>query len=265
MIKLGAVPFLNVRPLVYALEEGLIKNDFEIVYENPSRLSSLLFEKKVDLGLIPVAELLKRDIYRIVPNVSISSNGEVASVVLLSKKSVGEIKTVAVDSRSQSSSSLLRIILERFNNINPGYVERNPDDNFLDGVDAGMYIGNAGLRMRHSPPGGYKVIDLGEVWTKETGLPFVYAVYAVGEGVNLGKNLEALEMAKVMGLKLTKRIAKIYANEINLSENICYEYLTERIHYNLGDKEIEGINAFRNLLSKIDAGIKNSGLKFYKA
>jgi chorismate dehydratase len=264
VIKLGAVPFLNVRPLVYPLEEGLVKNDFDIVYENPSRLSTLLLEKKVHLGLIPVAELLKRDIYRIVPNLSISSRGEVASVVLLSKKSVAEIKTVAVDLRSQSSSSLLRIILEIFNNVNPNYVQRIPDGSFLDGVDAGMYIGNDGLRIRYSPPGGYTVIDLGEVWTKETGLPFVYAVYAVREGVNLGKNLEALEMAKSIGLKNIDKIAKACAVKVNLSEEICYRYLTERIYYDLGDKEIEGINSFRGLLSEIVGNIKNSDLKFYQ-
>lgn len=263
MIKLGAVPFLNVRPLVYALEEGLVKNDFEIVYENPSSLSTLLLEKKVDLGLIPVAELLKRYTYRIVPNLSISSRGEVASVVLLSKKSIREIKTVALDSRSQSSSSLLRIILEIFNNVNPEYVQRSPDGSFLDGVDAGMYIGNDGLRIRHSPPSGYKVVDLGQVWTKETGLPFVYAVYAVREEVDLGKNLEALEIAKSIGLKHINKIAKTYSETVNLSEDICYKYLTEKIHYDLGDEEIAGIETFRNLLSKIVGDIKHSDLKFY--
>ena len=263
MIKLGAVPFLNVRPLVYPLEEGLVENDFDIVYENPSRLSTLLFEKKVDLGLIPVAELLKRNIYRMVPNLSISSRGEVASVVLLSKKSVADIKTVAVDLRSQSSSSLLRIILEVFNDVNPNYVKRSPDGSFLDGVDAGMYIGNDGLRIRYSPPDGYTVVDLGEVWSKETGLPFVYAIYAVREGVNLGRNLEALEMAKSLGLKSIDKIAKAYAGKVNLSEEICYIYLTERIYYDLGDKEIEGINTFRRLLSEIDGNIMNSDLKFY--
>ena len=263
MIKLGAVPFLNVRPLVYPLEEGLVKNDFDIVYENPSRLSTLLLEEKVDLGLIPVAELLKRDIYRMVPNLSISSRGEVASVVLLSKKSIAEIKTVAVDLRSQSSSSLLRIILEIFNNVNPNYVQRKPDGSFLDGVDAGMYIGNDGLRIRYSPPSGYTVVDLGEVWTKETGLPFVYAVYAVREGINLGKNLQALQTAKSLGVNLIDKIAKTYAETINLSEEICYRYLTERIYYDLGDKEIEGINTFRGLLSEIVDNIKKSDLKFY--
>lgn len=264
MIKLGAVPFLNVRPLVYALEEGLVKNDFEIVYENPSSLSTLLSEKKVDLGLIPVAELLKRSTYAIVPNLSISSRGEVASVVLLSKKPIREIRRVALDSRSQSSSSLLRIILEIFNDVNPDYVQRSPDGSFLDGVDAGMYIGNDGLRIRYSPPSGYIVVDLGQVWTKETALPFVYAVYAVREKVDLGRNLRALEMAKSIGLKHIHKIAKTYSERVNLSEDICYKYLSERIYYDLGEREIAGITKFRDLLSKIVSDINHFDLKFYE-
>jgi len=264
LIKLGAVPFLNVRPLVFPLEEKLVKSDFELVYEIPSSLSELLFEKKVDLGLIPVAELLTRDNYRIVPNISISSNGAVDSVVLLSKKPVAEIEAVAVDLGSQSSASLLRIILEIFNSGKPNYILRNPDDNFLDGVDAGMYIGNAGLRIRYSPPDGYNVIDLGDAWTKETRLPFVYAVYAVAEGVHLGENLQALEVAKAMGLELVKKIAKIYSDKISLNEDICYRYLTERIEYDLGNQEVQGINAFRDLLSRVDSRIKNSHLRFYE-
>ena len=264
MIKLGAVPFLNVRPLLYPLEERLVRNDFEIVYDNPSRLSTLLLNEMVDLGLIPVAELFKRDMYRIVPKISISSRGEVASVVLLTKKSVGDIITVAVDSRSQSSSSLLRIILEIFNNVKPEYIQKIPDGSFLDGVDAGMYIGDDGLRIGYSAPKGYKVVDLGEVWTKETGFPFVYALYAVREGIDLGKNLEALETAKSMGLKHVQKIAKNYSGTVNLSEEICLKYLTDRIYYDLGDEEIAGIGAFRDLLSKVVGNINNSDLRFYQ-
>lgn len=265
MIRLGAVPFLNVRPLVYALEEGLVENDLEIVYENPSGLSGLLCKKKVDLGLIPVAELLKRDIYTVVPNLSISSRGKVASVLLLSRKPVREIRTVAVDSRSQSSSSLLRIVLEIFNNVHPEYLKRVPDATFLDGVDAGMYIGNDGLRIGYSPPGGYKVIDLGQVWTQETGLPFVFAVYAVREGVNLGKNLAALQMAKTVGLENIDKIVRTYSKRINLSDDVCYEYLTQRIYYDLGNEEIAGINAFKEFLSAIVVNLKNSSMKFYQS
>jgi len=263
LLKLGAVPFLNVGPLIYPLEEGLVKHEYEILYETPSKLSILLKDKQVDIGLIPVAELLKNDKYKVVPNISISSVGRVDSVVLLTKKPVKEIDTVAIDIRSKSSTALLKVILEIFNKITPTYIYRTPDKEFLNGVDSGMLIGNTGLSMSNSPPVGYRVLDLGDLWTCETGLPFVYAVYGVSDGVNLGKNLQALEMAKVMGLKLVKKIARIQSEKIGLSEDICLRYLTESIHYDLGQREFEGIMTFRDYLSKIEANELVKGINFY--
>jgi len=252
LIKLGLVPFLNVRPLVFPLEEGLLEHDFEILYTPPSELSQLLLEQKVDLGLIPVAELIRGNNYTVVPNISISSFGKVESVVLVSKSRISDIKTIAVDARSRSSTALLRIILEVFNGIFPTYVKREPDDKFLNGVDGGMLIGNTGLKINNYPPRGYKVFDLGEIWTDKTGLPFVYAVYAVNKGVHLGKNLQALERAKSAGLELVKNIARIESEKVGLSEEICLRYLTERIRYDLGEREIKGIIAYAEFLSKLE-------------
>ena len=263
MLKLGAVPFLNVGPLIFPLEEGLVKHEYEILYETPSNLSGLLKEKKVDLGLIPVAELLKNHEYKVVPNISISSDGRVGSVVLLTKNTIKKLHTVAIDIRSKSSTALLKIILEIFNKKSPTYVYRNPDKEFLNGVDGGMLIGNAGLTISTSPPNGYRVIDLGDLWTNETGLPFVYAVYSVSDGVTLGKNLQALEMAKVMGLKHVRKIARIQSEKIGLSEDICLRYLTESIHYDLGEREFEGIKTFRDYLSKIEENELIEDINFY--
>ncbi len=248
LIKLGSVPFLNVKPLILPLEEGLVEHDFEVSYTPPSNLSTMLFEKRVDLGLIPIAELLKRGIYSIVPNISISSYGKVDSVILISRSEIEEIKTVAVDARSQSSAGLLRVILEIFYKLSPNYIRREPNDRFLVGVDGGMLIGDIGLKLRYFPPKGYRVFDLGEIWTSETGLPFVYAIYAVNGGVHLGKNLRALYIAKSIGLRDVERIAKIESEKLGLSEEICLRYLTERIKYNLGGKEIKGILAYGGFL-----------------
>ncbi|MGH7889515.1 MAG: MqnA/MqnD/SBP family protein, partial [Thermodesulfobacteriota bacterium] len=130
MIKLGSVPFLNVRPLIYPLEEGLVEHDFEIIYRPPSGLSQMLFEKKVELGLVPVAELIKKQNFTVVPNISISSYGKVDSVILLTKSPIKEIKNVAVDARSRSSAALLRVILEIFHKLSPSYIPREPDERF---------------------------------------------------------------------------------------------------------------------------------------
>ncbi|HXG30984.1 MAG TPA: menaquinone biosynthesis protein [Thermodesulfobacteriota bacterium] len=263
LIKLGSVPFLNVKPLVSPLEEGLVEHDFEIIYTPPSILSSTLFERKVDLGLLPVAELIKRGRYSVVPNISISSYGKVDSVILLTKSNLRELKTVAVDARSRSSTALLRVILEVFYKTSPTYIRREPDDGFLIGVDGGMLIGDTGLKLRYFPPKGYRVFDLGEIWTEEIGLPFVYAVYAVNEGVLLGRNLEALGEAKSIGLRTVKKIARAESIRLGLGEEICLRYLTERIRYDLGEREIKGIVAYSGFLSQIEEARAISDLQIY--
>jgi chorismate dehydratase len=257
------VPFLNVRPLIHPLEENLVQHDFEIIYTPPSNLSKMLLERDVDLGLIPVAELLRKDTYSVVPNISISSFGKVDSVVLLTRSGIRDLKTVAVDSRSQSSTALLRVILEIFNKLSPTYVKREPGNKFLSGVDGGMLIGNTGLKLKYFSPAGYNVFDLGEIWTDETGLPFVYAVYAVNEGVRLGENLNALQESKSIGIRLVEKIAKMESEKLGLGEEICLRYITERIGYDLGEREIDGVLAYSKFLLELNEVREVSNLRIY--
>ena len=263
MIKLGSVSFMNAKPLTFALEQGLIKHDFEITLTPPSMLSVMLSRKEIDLGLIPVAEFLRRKSYSAVPGISISSYGKVDSVVLLSQVGISGIKRVAVDRRSQSSTALLRVILETFNNLSPSYYPRETGEDFLNEVDAGMIIGDTGLERVYSPPGGYSVYDLGEIWTGETGLPFVYAVFAVNEGVELGQNLDALHRSKDYGLGIIGKIAELESVRTGLDEAVCYKYLTERIRYGLGEKEMEGIIKFSEYLSGFGETEKISRIEIY--
>ncbi len=252
MIKLGSVSFLNAKPLTFALENNLIENDFEIVATPPSLLSEMALRKEIDLGLIPVAELLQRKNYSLVPNISISSYGEVDSVILLLNKDMRDIKTVAVDRRSQSSTALLRIVLELFYELSsPKYLARDVTKGFLDGVDGGMIIGNEGLKKRYDSPCGYKVIDLGQAWTSNTGLPFVYAAFAVNEGVELGKNLKALQEAKEYGIDRIREIAKLESVKIGMDEETCFNYLNDRIRYDLGEKEKQGMITYSKYLEQL--------------
>lgn len=268
LLRLGTVSFLNSKPLTYALEEKIIENNINLVATPPAELSAKLHQKELDAALIPVAELLKRKSYSVVPGISISSLGKVDSVILLSKVDIGDIKTVAVDKRSQSSTALLRIILEIFHNLSPVYEPKdcssgNLEQVFLNGVDCGMLIGDAGLEYLYSPPDGYKIYDLGEIWTEHTGLPFVYAVFAVNNNVSLGDNLRILQESKSDGLKRLPEIAKIGAVETGLSEEICYNYISEKIRYDLGKEEINGIIKYSELLSELGLCDKITGLNIY--
>ncbi len=251
MIRLGSVPFLNVKPLVLPLEQNIVKHDFEIISAPPAELSRMLEDGEIDLGLVPVAELINKRACTVVPGVSISSLGPVDSVVLLSKVELAEIKTVAVDRRSQSSAGLLRVIMEMFIKTRPEYIRADVEAGVVEGVEACMFIGNSGLKNRYFPPEGCRVYDLGEIWTEQTGLPFVYGVYAVNPGVDLGSGVDALLEAKSVGMKMAEKIAMIESPKIGLSEEVCLRYITERIRYGLGTQELEGIKRFAAYMGEL--------------
>lgn len=264
LIKLGSVSFLNAKPITYALENNLIEHDFEIIQTPPSELSQKLYSKEIDLGLIPVAELLKRKNYKVVPGISISSFGKVDSVIVVAKKELKDLKSIAVDKRSQSSTALLRIVLEIFNGVHPEYISADIDrDNLMSDIDGAMLIGDSGLKTFYEPQNGYRVYDLGEIWTEKTGLPFVYAVFAVNKDVILGDNLKALKESKKYGLGITDKIAEAESNKLGIDYDICLKYLTERIKYDLGEEEIKGIVKYSELLSDLGQAEKISKLDIY--
>ena len=264
LIKLGSVSFLNAQPLTYAIENNLIDHEFDLVQTPPSELSLKLHNKDIDIGLIPVAELLKRKNYKVVPGISISSVGKVDSVIIVAKKDINKIKTIAVDQRSQSSTALLRIVLEIFYGNSPQYIPTDIDKaGMMENVDGAMLIGDSGLREYYRLSDQYEIHDLGEIWTKETSLPFVYAVFAGHRDVIVDGKLGALRESKEYGLKITDKIAEIESQKLGIDYNICYQYLTDRIKYDLGNEEIKGIVKYSELLDELGVADKISDLNFY--
>ncbi len=206
-IKIGVPPFLNTKPLVSALES---EDGFAVSGHPPSALLPLMLRGELDLSLLPAADILMRRDFRVVRGVCISSLGEVGSVAVFSKKPLADIKTVAVDSGSSSSAMMLRVVLEIFCGTGPVYKKRKYGGGFFSGVDAGLVIGNAGLALSMSPPEGFPLrFDMGTVWTENTGLPFVYAVFAARAGVDLGDGVNSLLVAKNRGMEMLGRIAEI--------------------------------------------------------
>ena len=265
MINLGAAPFLNMRPLIYPLEKGVVEHSFNIMYFDPSLLSENLSEGVVDVAPIPSIEFLRTDSYSILPDISISSFGKVDSVILKARKEITEIKSVSVDSRSRSSTALLRIVLELFLGLKPEYVKREPGNGFLEGVDGGMLIGNAGLQARHlcadKPPFTY---DLGELWTKETALPFVYAVMAIKKGDDsTGESCKCFPLIREEGVKLISEIVDIESEKLGLTKEQCLTYLEERIKYDLDGSKIEGLIKYRDLLFELKEIEKKNEIHFY--
>lgn len=264
MTRLGTVPHINAKPLIYALENGLVEHSFDISYYNPALLSEKMSQVELDIALIPAAEFLRAGNYKVFPYISISSFGPVDSVGLLVKGDIRNISSVSVDHCSRSSTALLRIVLEIFFGIKPEYIKREFGPGYYDDVDAAMVFGDNGLRVLYERPEGYSIYDLGKVWTEKTNLPFVYAVFGIHKDVDLGSNAVSLLESKSKVFDNIDRICRSESGKIGVSYEFCMNYLMNRIRYDLTEPDIEGLVRYSGYLSELGYCNSIKSLDFYK-
>ncbi len=264
MIKLGDVPFLNSKPLFHLLNNGHINSSIKIVSYPPNVLSKLLRKKKIDMGLVPVIELLTRGGCKVVPDVSISSFGKVDSVILVSNRELKDIRSVALDRYSLSSAGLIRVLFKIFLNMDVEFTTRSYDEHFFADVDSGMLIGDTGLKFLYTTKNRYKIYDLGDMWTNFTGLPFVYALLAVNDGIKLGDQLNNLIISKKEGVNFIEEICEKESERVGISKEFCINYIKNRIGYDLNKEEIRGISEFAQCLNKIGIETNFNKLDLYK-
>jgi chorismate dehydratase len=243
LIRLGAVAYLNARPLVYGLE--LRSAMFSLRFDTPSKCASLLHENAIDLGMIPSIEYLRgHEPYRLAPGLAITSDGPVKSVALFSRTPVEAIRTIAADTSSRTSNALLRILcVERFG-IDPELVPMAPDAvEMLRRCDAALIIGDPALYL--DADSETQKIDLGEAWTSMTGLPFVWAFWAGRSGTLSQEVLSALTAARDAGVAASDRIAEDYCGAARAE--LGRAYLRDNIRYGLGEREQAGLRRFYEL------------------
>ena len=252
-VRLGAVGYLNARPLVRDLDS---QPRFHVRYDVPSKCAGLLHDGAIDLGLIPSIEYLRGGPYRIVPDVAIASSGAVASVALYSTKPIEEVRSVAMDTSSRTSVALVQVLCARHFRIAPAVEHLGPNAaDMLTRCDAALIIGDAALLLDHTkvrqqqspvagPQSPVEKIDLGEVWTSMTGLPFVYAFWAGRPGALNDDDVEALQHARDVGVTQPERIAREYFAGSPAHQAIGARYLRDNIKYHLGDAERAGLETF---------------------
>src|SRR5215510_879215 len=172
-LRIGAVGYLNARPLTWALDRE--PDRWRVRYDVPSVCATLLHDGDVDLGLVPSIEYLRSPEYRFVPGVGIGSRGAVASVAMYARRPIAEIGTIALDTSSRTSVALIQVLCRHHFRIEPTFVPHGPDlAEMMRAADAALLIGDPAFDADHRALGVEK-IDLGEEWTRMTGLPFIYA------------------------------------------------------------------------------------------
>jgi chorismate dehydratase len=252
-IKLGIHSFLNAIPLVWPFLKAQIENPFEVAFDTPARLADRLARGELDVAMVPSVEAIRHPGWRVVPGAAIASNGAVGTVLVVSTTPLKEVGRLAVDTKSRTSVVMIEIIFQKLFGRIPELVPMT--DNLiamLEACDAALVIGNIAFRAALMADEGFRVEDLGRQWYALTNEPFVHAVYCVRGGVDLGASASLLEKAKDKGLGQLEAIAKSEAPALGLAPEEALTHLREKILYDLGPREVKGLETFFGLASELD-------------
>lgn len=224
MLRYGCVPYLNAKPLI----EGLRG----VTLRPPAQLPELLLRGRVDVALLPSIEVLRWE-FATVPGIAITSEGPSDSVRLHLRRPLEHVRTVLLDRASRSTNALTRILLERRYTMKPRFVSREP-------ADAAVTIGDASFGEFNCPS-----LDLATQWREWTDLPFVFALWAHERDHPQGATIRrTLKMAKQAGRRALEAIIEREHRRIGIPRDRCHTYLTERIGYELGSRELRGLRLF---------------------
>jgi chorismate dehydratase len=259
-VRIGAVNYLNTKPLICDLDK--LAPDAELLLDVPSRLADLLAEGHLDVALIPVIEYFRAGSYTVVPDIAIASRGPVLSVTLFSRVPWPDIRRVALDEGSRTSAALAQVLLRKKYGVRPETVPL-PLDQAAEEADADAVLLIGDRAMRACLPGFAHAFDLGQEWHDWTGLPFVYAFWAVREGADLGPVAAALGEAKRRGCARVGPIAHDEAPRLGLDAGFCRRYLAHIIHFDLGPREQAGLHHYYMLACELGLARRGVDLELY--
>jgi chorismate dehydratase len=239
--RVGSVRYLNAAPLVRGIED-------EIILATPANLADMLRKDELDAGLVSITEVLFSDRYDVLDGMAIASLGEVKSVFLAHRRPLEEAKEIFCDAASLTSVNLLRVLLAE-RGLKPEFKPLS-DYKSATSLDYVLLIGDPAIEFllgTHE----HEIMDLGATWFELTGLPFVYAVWALRRGVENSQLRRQLREARDFGLDTLDTIIR---NRTEYDYDFRKDYLGWHIHYHLSTDEKRGLAKFIELLRKHGSG-----------
>ena len=262
-VRVGAVSYLNAKPLYHRLTEFAPGVHLEM--DLPSRLADRLASGDLDVALIPSVEYLRGAAsgYEILPGFAIAAKGAVRSVKLFSRVPLDRIERLALDAGSRTSQALARVWLDAKHGVRPRKIELLPMGVPIEEstADAVLLIGDRAMTV--DPGTFHAVVDLAEAWNEMTGLPFVFALWVVRPGVDLGDLPEALEKSRAEGLAHAAELAEEHGPRLGLDPATCYDYLTKTLSYDLGGPEVAGLSRFARMAARLGLAPEGVRLVFH--
>ena len=241
-LRVGIVNFLNSKPLAWGFLKGHHADLFAPSYHPPSMVARLLAQGNLDIGLIPSIEMQRIPNLRVLPDMCVAAHNEVRSVLLVSRVPIEEVRRVALDTNSRTSATLVRILLRERWGLDPEYLHERPDpERMLTEADAALVIGDPALRVDRER---YLITDLAAEWKALTGLPFVFAVWAVRPEVEIPDLSFYFKSSLRYGLSSLDTLVRESAAEMGLDTTVVRSYLEENLSFFLHKEEVEGLEEF---------------------
>lgn len=235
--RVSLVDYVNAWPLTWGFLRGAVEGT-ERVTDVPSACADRLARGEVDAGLVPSIEAARIPGVRIVRGVGIASRERVRSVILASHRPLKEARTVALDLSSRSSAAMARVLFKDLLGTAPEFHTAAPDlGEMLAHHDAALLLGDPALRADLA---GLHVLDLAAGWRELTGLPFVFAVWAVRPSIAPEPFLWSREYAKTH----LAEIVAVASQRTGLGQATLHDYLDGNLHHDLEVEDEKGLVEF---------------------
>ncbi len=251
-LRIGRISYINVDPVYYQFDHEQMPENMQMISRVPAVLNKMLADKELDISSVSAAAFARHsDQWMILPDLSISCYGKVLSVLLVSRYPLEELQnqSVLLTDESATAVDLLKLIFS-LKGIFPAFQTgkvKEPADLGNDSP-AGLVIGDAALKHQWSDSFEY-VYDLCEIWNEMTGLPFVFAVWAVRKSYaqkfphRVLTALEKLKTSKELGLRHLADIVRLASKKINIDPELCQTYYNS-MYYSMSQPEVQCLQTF---------------------
>jgi len=237
-IKVGAVSYLNTKPMVHGIKQHPVMNDIELIEDYPANVAQMLIEGKVDVGLVPVAITTRLKEWHIAADYCIGAESEVASVCIFSDTPIENIETLYLDYQSRTSVRLAQVLLKEYWKKEVKIIDASGEDfrDKLTGTTAGVVIGDRALEQRRKSK---YIYDLATAWIDHTGLPFVFAAWISNKPLPQ-TFINAFNEAHVLGLNQIDEVVQ----QLQFDAYDMKHYFTKNISYELTPQKRAGMELF---------------------
>jgi len=248
-IRVGAVSYLNTKPLLYGIERTPIRKDIDLIIDHPASIASMLLRDEIDMGLVPVAVIPNMKDYYINGQYCIGSNGDVASVCIFSETPIEKVERVLLDYQSRTSVQLARVLLKEYWKLSPELVDAGKDfREHIKGTTAGVVIGDRALEQRQLSP---YIYDLAGSWKAFTGLPFVFAAWISNKPID-PDFIAAFDEANGQGIAHIEEV--VAENPYPIFS--LHDYFTVHLDYHLDPEKRRGLQRFISYITEVPAAVR---------